>query len=89
MSTRDRRNVDFGDITEEQRAEARRYSLVLHWSDEDRVFLAEVPELPGLITHGESQADAVEMAVEVIALFLQSARHDGRPIPEPRLALAS
>jgi predicted RNase H-like HicB family nuclease len=86
MSIHDRRNIDFGDVTEEQLAEARRYSLILHWSDEDQVFLAEVP---GLITHGESQADAVEMAVEAVALYLQSARHDGRPIPEPRLALAS
>ena len=89
MSKPDRRNVDFGEITDEQLAEARRYSLALHWSDEDQVFLAQVPELPGLITHGETQAAAVEMAVEAIALYLQSARHDGRPIPGPKLALAS
>ena len=89
MSMPDRKDVDFGEISEEQRAEARRYSLALHWSDEDQVFLAEAPEFPGLLTHGPSQAEAVEMAVEAIALALQSARHDGRPIPRPRLALAS
>lgn len=89
MSIPDRRDLDFGEISEDQRAEARRYSLTLHWSDEDQVFLAEAPEFPGLTTHGESQAEAVEMAVEAIALAIQSARHDGRPVPRPKLALAS
>jgi len=85
----DERTIDFGDITPEQLAEARRYSVEVHWSPEDQVFIAEVPELSGAKTHAETPAEAVEMAHEVAALWLSAARHLGRDIPAPRFLLAS
>jgi hypothetical protein len=29
-----------------------KYEIIIYWSNEDRVFVAEVPELPGCMAHG-------------------------------------
>ena len=81
--------IDFREITPEQLAEARRYSVEVHWSPEDQVFIAEVPELSGAKTHADTPAEAVEMAHEVAALWLSAPRYMGRDIPAPRFLLAS
>jgi predicted RNase H-like HicB family nuclease len=73
-------------ITEEMLAEARRYSLLIEWSDRDGVYIVSVPELPGCLTHGSTHAEAVEMGEEAIATYLAGLRHFGDPVPPPRLA---
>ena len=56
---------------------------VLIEQDEDGMFVAEVPSLPGCISQGETREQAVENIKEAIALYLESlAAHDG-PIPPP------
>ena len=35
------------------------YEIVVYWSEVDICFLAEVPELPNLITDGESRVEAL------------------------------
>lgn len=62
--------IDLDNLTEEQLMAVRRYALVIEWSDEDQVFLATAPDLPGARTHGSSRAEAAEMGEEVIALWL-------------------
>ena len=32
-----------------------RYEIILYWSNEDEVYVAEVPELPGCMAHGPSR----------------------------------
>ena len=32
-----------------------KYQITLYWSDEDRAFVAEVPELPGCMAHGDTR----------------------------------
>lgn len=73
-------------ITDEMLAEARRYSLLIEWSERDGVYIVSVPELPGCITHGLTHAEAVEMGEEVVATYLAGLRHFGDPVPPPRLA---
>src|SRR5918996_4015960 len=53
--------------TDEELAEASRYEIVIHWSEEDQVYIASVPELTGVVTHGNTPAEAAENAVEVAA----------------------
>jgi len=77
--------IDLGEITPEELDEASHYSVEIRWSPEDQIFIADVPELPGTRTHGATQAEAVEMAVEAAALWLAAARHYGEAIPEPRV----
>lgn len=82
-------SIDFGEITPEELAEASRYQIVITWSDEDHVFIAEVPELLGVMTHGDTLAEAAEMAAESAALWLSAARHFGWTIPQPAALLHS
>jgi predicted RNase H-like HicB family nuclease len=70
--------------TEEELAEASRYEIRIHWSKEDQLFLASVPELPGTITHGKTPAAAAERAVEMAAAWIYASRQAGHPIPKPR-----
>jgi len=62
-----------------------RYSLVIEWSDEDRLYIVTVPELPGCRTHGKTQSEAVAMGRDAIETWLDANRAWGRPIPSPRL----
>lgn len=61
-----------------------RYEVIIFWSDEDEAFVADVPELPGCMAHGSSQALALENAQQAIALWLETAREMGRSIPQPK-----
>ncbi len=53
-------------------------------SDDDDCFVAEVPELPGCMAHGDNRPEAVASAEEAIALWIDTANEDGRDIPRPK-----
>jgi len=61
-----------------------KYEIILYWSEEDKIFIAEVPELPGCMAHGESQESALANAKEAIRLWIDTAREFGDPIPAPK-----
>lgn len=61
-----------------------RYEVIIYWSREDQVFVAEVPELPGCIAHGDTQQAALANANEAIQLWLDTAKEFGDPIPAPK-----
>jgi len=61
-----------------------RYEILIYWSDEDQVFIAEVPELPGCMAHGETQEEALEQAKEAMNLWIETAQEHGDPVPEPK-----
>ncbi len=61
-----------------------RYEIIIFWSDEDQAYVADVPELPGCMAHGNSHAAALENAQEAIALWIDTARELGRPVPQPK-----
>jgi predicted RNase H-like HicB family nuclease len=61
-----------------------RYELIIYWSEEDRSFVVEVPELPGCMADGETYEQAVANAQQVIEEWLETARELGRPIPQPK-----
>jgi predicted RNase H-like HicB family nuclease len=68
-----------------------KYEIILYWSNEDEIFVAEVPELPGCMAHGNTQEGALQNAKEAIHLWIDTAKEHGDPIPEPkgrRLTLA-
>ena len=61
-----------------------RYEVIIYWSNEDGVFVAEVPELPGCAAHGDTQQTALEQIIQAIDLWLETAQEFGDPIPEPK-----
>lgn len=58
--------------------------VIIYWSDENQVFIAELPELPGCMAHGESQESALENAQEAIQLWIDTANEFGEPVPVPK-----
>ena len=56
---------------------------VLIEQDEDGVFVAEVPSLPGCISQGETRAEALENIREAISVYLESLEAHGEPVPPP------
>ena len=61
-----------------------KYELVIYWSEEDRCFIAEVPELPGCAADGNSYEEAVTNAREIIEEWIGTAKSLGRSIPAPK-----
>ena len=61
-----------------------RYEIILYWSAEDAAFIAEVPELPGCMAHGDTQDEALHQAQQAMAAWVEVAQEIGRSIPEPR-----
>ena len=44
---------------------------------------AFVPDLPGCVAAGDSEAEVVELIQEAIQMHLEDLRLGGKPIPEP------
>ena len=61
-----------------------RYEIIIYWSNEDNVFIAEVPELPGCIAHGKTPEKALKNAKEAIQLWIDTAKEFGDSIPKPK-----
>ncbi len=61
-----------------------KYEVIIYWSDEDQVFIAELPELPGCMAHGESQESALKNAQEAIQLWIDTANEFGDSVPVPK-----
>lgn len=56
---------------------------VLIEQDEDGVFVAEVPSLPGCISQGNTREEATDNIKEAITLYLESLEAHGEPVPPP------
>lgn len=61
-----------------------RCEIILYWSEEDPVFIAEVPELPGCMAHGETRNEAFQNIQDAMPFWLDTGREFGDPISEPR-----
>lgn len=51
--------------------------------DEDGIFVAEVPALPGCISQGSTRPEAIENIKEAIAGYVESLEAHGEPVPPP------
>ena len=52
-------------------------------TDEDGMFIANVPSLPGCISDGRTREEALTNIKEAIAGYLESLEAHGDPIPPP------
>ena len=74
----------------EIKALARRYSLVIQWSDRDQVYVVRLPEWEqhaGLHghTHGATHDEAARMGAELLELLVESVVAAGETLPEPKV----
>ena len=61
-----------------------RYEIILYWSNEDQAFIAEAPELPGCMAHGDDQQDALKNIQDAVQFWIDTAEELGRPVPVPK-----
>jgi predicted RNase H-like HicB family nuclease len=61
-----------------------KYEIIIYWSEEDQVYVAETPELPGCMAHGNTEESALKNIKDAIQLWKDTAREFGDPIPEPK-----
>ncbi|MBV9863824.1 MAG: type II toxin-antitoxin system HicB family antitoxin [Abitibacteriaceae bacterium] len=54
---------------------------VLIEQDEDNMFVAQVPALPGCISEGHTRGEAVENIKEAITAYLESLAAHDEPVP--------
>ena len=61
-----------------------KYEVIIYWSEDDSAFLAEVPELPGCMADGQTYHEALTNAEQIIGEWIQTAKEEGRAIPQPK-----
>jgi predicted RNase H-like HicB family nuclease len=61
-----------------------KYETIIYWSEDDRAFIAEMPELPGCAADGPTPERALESAQTVAREWIETARELGRPVPAPK-----
>lgn len=61
-----------------------KYEIIIYWSQDDEAFIAEVPELPGCMADGTTQAEALENVGAIINDWIETAKLANRSIPEPK-----
>lgn len=49
------------------------HKIIIFWSNEDQAFVANVPELPGCMAHGDTHEAALAAVKQAIVLWLETA----------------
>jgi excisionase family DNA binding protein len=60
------------------------YQMLIYWSNEDQVYIIEVPELPGCIADGKTRQEALANAETIVQEWVETARDLGRTVPAPQ-----
>jgi predicted RNase H-like HicB family nuclease len=61
------------------------YPIDVFWSDEDHIWIANVPDLALCTGHGSTPQDAVKEVGVAVEAWLEAAYAEGRTVPAPSL----
>ena len=64
-----------------------KYTIIIQWSDEDKCFVALLPEFNDVmqpVTHGDTYEEAIKNVQEVIDLLIETYQEEGKPLPTPK-----
>ena len=61
-----------------------KYEIILYWSEEDQLYIAEVPELSGCKADGKTYLEALQNSERVIHDWIETAQSLKRSIPLPK-----
>ena len=59
------------------------YTRRFEGDDDDQIYIVQIEELPGCMTHGETMEDAVSMSNEAVEVYLESLYKHKEEIPVP------
>lgn len=59
-----------------------RYRILIE-QDEDGIFVAECPSLPGCVSQGKTRREALENIQDAIEGYIKSLKKHNEPIPPP------
>ena len=66
-----------------------KYYINIIWSDENKCYLVELPEFANALqryfTHGDTYAEAIANAEEVLELLIEDYEATGKPLPSPQV----
>jgi len=60
------------------------YHINVFYSEEDEAYIADIPDLKYCSAHGVTPQDALEQVLIAKSAWLEVAREEDMPIPEPR-----
>jgi predicted RNase H-like HicB family nuclease len=60
-----------------------KYAIEIFYSEDDEGYIALAPEIPGCSAFGENEEEALKEVKIALELWLETARTEGREIPEP------
>jgi predicted RNase H-like HicB family nuclease len=60
------------------------YHINVFYSEEDEGYIADIPDLEACSAFGETPAEALAQVQIAKAAWLEAARVEGKPIPQPR-----
>lgn len=60
-----------------------RYSIIVQWNERDEVYVAQVPELPGLSAFGSTPEKAIHKLAAIQKDFVDTLIEAGESLPEP------
>ncbi len=60
-----------------------KYTKIIYWSEDDKKFIVEVPELPGCMADGSTPEEALGNSAVIVSEWIETAEIIGREIPEP------
>lgn len=60
------------------------YHINIFYSAEDEGYIADIPDLEACSAFGETPEEALKQVEIAKAAWLEAARAEGKPIPEPR-----
>ena len=59
------------------------YHINIFFSEEDDGYIADIPDLPHCAAYGDSPEKALAEVLKAKAAWLEAARLENKPIPEP------
>ena len=69
--------------------DVRAYQVVVTWSDIDKAFIAEMPELAGCMADGRTQEGALANLRVIACEWIETAEALGRAVPQPKALQAA
>lgn len=60
------------------------YEMIIYWDKTDKIFVVDVPELPGCMAHGKIRKEAIGNAEKAVHFWIKTAKEDGIKIPKPK-----